>query len=185
MELIYKKEVNEYSTNLSHTLQIWNTNKQSNLQEYQGRIASQNTKVQSEMQVYINAIQTKIAEFNAQTNSDTQRYHAHVREEAGRYQLLMQNAVQSFQASVQEYSTVNQVLFQSNQERLAKYQANIQKLQIDISQHLQSKALDMQDIQARIQIHTTQYQMLAERYERSFIPYQPQGQQQQQIEQGG
>lgn len=180
-----QKEVNEYSTNLSHTLQIWNTNKQSNLQEYQGRIASQNTKVQSEMQVYINAIQTKIAEFNAQTNSDTQRYHAHVREEAGRYQLLMQNAVQSFQASVQEYSTVNQVLFQSNQERLAKYQANIQKLQIDISQHLQSKALDMQDIQARIQIHTTQYQMLAERYERSFIPYQPQGQQQQQIEQGG
>ena len=132
------------------------------------------------MQIYINRVQTNLGVFNAEENAETQRFHAEIRGEASRYQMVLQEAVQRFQAGVQKYTADAGAVFQTNQARLARYQADIQKFQMEVGKKIQYSQMDLQQIQAKIGIHNSQIQMLSEQYERGFVPYQANNQEQQQ-----
>ena len=98
--------------------------------------------------------------------------------------MVLQESVQEFQAGVQKYTSEAGIVFQTNQARIARYQNDIQKFQMEVGKKIQYSQMDLQQLQAKIGIHSSQIQMLTEQYERGFVPYQANNQEQQQ-QQGG
>lgn len=174
-----QKQLQQFTTNASNTLNIWVTNKQSSLQEYQGRIQTQGTKLQNDMQIYMSLLQTNVQEFSAQSSIDVQNFGANVQGEVQRFSALLQKSVTDYQAGLQKYQTEWAKVSQGNQILLGKYSSELQGFQLEAGEKAQRHQANLQDVSSKTQINLQTIEELKSRYERGFIPYQQQTNQQQ------
>jgi len=180
------KEVQEYQQNLAGDIQVWQAERTTDLQKYGSDIQNETTRVGNDMQKYQQEIGKAIQKYQAETGYDLGKYTAEIQASTAKFTNNAQNNISTFQNDLSKFSTDLKETQQENQEKLAIYNADVQKYSAEVAGKIQEFTTSLQKDQADYQWVTQQYGLLKAQYNEAFAimrPPAPPQQPQQQVAQ--
>ena len=153
----FSAEITKYQAEVNKEMQEWVNNFQKALQEwtqeYQGKLQEYSTNVQKESA----RVGASASNFQAQVNKAMQTFQSETGYDLGKYQAEVQSQIQKFQTSLAS----NKTDFDTS---MAKYSSNIQTVASTNQNRLGRFNAELQNYAAKIQKNNTDYQWMQGRY---------------------
>jgi len=121
-----RKEVEEYANNFQKDFQIWQTKRSNNLEEYNIEINNESAKVQSALNNYQAEVAKAVQTYQSETGFDLSLYEREVQANVQEYNNNLAHNTATFTNNLQRFTSDVQSVSQSNQEKIAKYNGDIQ-----------------------------------------------------------
>tara|TARA_R100000664_G_C2758724_1_gene147878 strand:- start:3087 stop:5093 length:2007 start_codon:yes stop_codon:yes gene_type:complete len=121
-----QKEVEEYANNFQKDFQIWQAKRSTNLEKYNIEINKESAKVQSALNNYQAEVAKAVQTYQSETGFDLSLYEREVQANVQEYNNDLAHNTATFTNNLQRFTSDVQAVSQSNQEKIAKYNGEIQ-----------------------------------------------------------
>ena len=121
-----QKEIEEYANNFQKDFQIWQAKRSTNLEKYNIDINKESAKVQSALNNYQAEVAKAVQTYQSETGYDLSLYEREVQANVQEYNNNLAHNTATFTNNLQRFTSDVQTVSQGNQEKIAKYNGEIQ-----------------------------------------------------------
>ena len=170
------KEVQNYTNSMTKDVQLWQTERTTDLSKYQADIQNETARVSTGGQEYASKMEKALQQYNAETGYDVAKHQAILQARVQEFQNGLAKVTSDFQNELQKYNVEVQAITSDNQSKIGKYNAEVQSYSAeagsviqDFNSKLQRYNLNygwMQSRQGELkQQYDTAFQIMAPRAE--------------------